>query len=221
LGCPWALRPWVLLNALMPASALSVIVSAGAFRKQLATTFEHWRVLKSSATAAGGVDRLVDSSKLPELIRSLELSASEATLFAVFTWRDPRGFCASVRRRDGQPLGRALLSWIVFNSVAVLSLLRLSSTPVLAVSYEGLCRDPDGTLRRLTEAMGWDPRPGEARLHMAGGSDSAMGPHGEIRQDERWRSELRPIEAAVICWLTWPLRRLGSFVLRRHALRVV
>jgi hypothetical protein len=126
LGWPWALRPWVLLNALMPAFALSVIVSARAFQKQFATTFQHWRVLKSSAIAAVRFERIVASVTVPSL----------------------RG---------------------------------LKNARVPAVSYDGLCREPDGAVRRLTG----------------------------------------PVEAAAICSLTWPLRRLGSSVLRRHALRVV
>jgi hypothetical protein len=201
-------EPLALVNALMPACSFSAVAA-----------LEHRRVLKGSAIAAGGFERVVDSSKLPELARSPALSASEATLFAVFTSRDPRDFFASARRRDGRPLGRVLLSWIIFNSVV-----RCATAP--AQQHPSPCCELQGpTSRSSRHASTADrgdrlgPKPGAAELHMAKRSDSTVGPRGEILLDDGWRSEPRPVEAAAIHRLTWPFRRL-TYVLRPYAHRV-
>ncbi len=120
----------------------------------------------------------------------------------VFLLRDSRGVLAATKR-NGRDISHAAprhAKWIRRLS----KFARQERQRTLVMTYEGLCRDPDGELRRLLDfiELDWDDelrRPADAVHHLVHASASRyLAGSNDVRRDERWRTELTATELAAI-----------------------
>jgi hypothetical protein len=206
----------------------------------LATTMgevERWPALHALRTFAGALYRVlaartgasvvVDSSKWPATVTALGF-VPELRLRVIQLVRDPRAVAYSWRRVQDLVPGDAAMprfgaafssaSWVVRNHVAARARVRAGADGML-LHYESLATDPRATLARLLALLGREaPIPvqddGTARLeanHTVGGNPARFRTGSiRIRPDDEWRTDQRPLDRAVVTWLTRPwLARYG------------
>jgi hypothetical protein len=144
-----------------------------------------------------GAHVFVDTSKERMRARYL-LPNLEMDGRAIHLVRDPRGVVDSVLRRgraDGDAAAAAR-RWARTHGAILRALDHLPYDRRLLVRYEDLCLDPRAELDRVYRFLGLDPSaaseptvPGPGGQHVLGNKRRLTG-IGEIRLDERWRSNL-------------------------------
>jgi Sulfotransferase family len=131
--------------------------------------------------------------------------------------QDPRlrqGGMGGDRANERQTMPEAAHQWRRSNEEAESILRGLPGSRWTEVRYEEVCRDTEGTLRRLFEFAGVDPDRGAARLrsfdHHVIGNGMRLDTTSEVRLDERWRTALRPADLSAFDQEAGALnRRLG------------
>ena len=128
--------------------------------------------------------------------------------------RDPRGNAASIMKHTGATAATAARQWRHYNLEAARVRRYLAPEAWMTLQYEDLCADPPGTLRRIAEFVGVDPRPIESTAssedrHVIGNRMRLKG-ITEIREDRSWQSRLGGDDLARIASIAGPAsRRLG------------
>jgi hypothetical protein len=89
----------------------------------------------------------------------------------------------------------------------------------IEVSYEGLCADAEGTLRRIFAFLGVDAArerpPFRAAVHHVVGNGMRLDSTSEVRLDERWRDALSDDDLEIFDAVAGRMnRRLGYTVER-------
>lgn len=145
------------------------------------------------------VEYLCDSSKdFARLIRLLMMPGLE--IYPVFLVRDMRAVALSYAKKKRHDLGlnkmgfyKALFAWAGVN-LASRTVAALSRRPVLHVSYDLFCRDPEGHVSLLNERLGLkiDPERFIERInggvyHNVGGNLMRFKKLTAIRLDDEWR----------------------------------
>lgn len=110
--------------------------------------------------------------------------------------------------------GRMGARWVGYNLLIEALRLRVRT---LAVRYESLVRDPTGTTRRILEHAG-HPVPADALGFISTGAVTLAPTHTvagnpmrfrqgdlELREDEAWRSDMRPRDRALVTAVASPL----------------
>ena len=164
-----------------------------------------------------GKQVIVDSSKmglrLKYLLRNPDFDVRVIRIVrdgraVALAYMDPAGFAdaSDPRLRQGgmggdranerQTMPEAAHQWRRSNEEAESLLAQLPRSRWIEARYEDVCRDTEGTLRRLYEFVGVDPARGGARLrsfeHHVIGNGMRLDTTTEVVLDERWRSELEP-----------------------------
>lgn len=181
--------------------------------------------LVGSVLARSGKQVIVDSSKIGMRLRFLLRNpALDVRVVRVkrdgravaLTYMDPEHFAdasnpalrggGSGASRDAERLDAASAAreWLRSNEEAEALRAVVAPERRLEVSYEGLCRDTEGTLRQIFAFLGVDPAaerpPFRAATHHVVGNGMRLDSTSEVRLDERWRealsaSDLRTFDA--------------------------
>ncbi len=132
--------------------------------------------------------------------------AAETSTRAVHLVRDPRGYAASYKRREGWAVERATRQWVANQRQAALALRALSSASRLLLRYEDLCTAPRAALARVAALCGLSSAPTEGPLqlrkseaHLLGGNPMRYDLDANaIELDDRWRDELTAEEQRTV-----------------------
>jgi hypothetical protein len=185
------------------------------WRGFLAATQARNAALIGSVLARSGKNVIVDSSKigmrLKFLLRNPSLDVRVVRVkrdgrAVALTYMDPEHFAdasnpalrggGSGASRDAERLAAASAAreWLRSNEEAEAVLAGIEPGRRLEVSYEGLCRDTEGTLRRIFTFLGVDAGrerpPFRAAVHHVIGNGMRLDSSSEVRLDERWRQAL-------------------------------
>ncbi|HET9315882.1 MAG TPA: sulfotransferase [Vicinamibacteria bacterium] len=131
--------------------------------------------------------------------RAVALAYMDPAGFADAT--DPRlrqGGMGGDRANERQTMPEAAHQWRRSNEEAESIVRTLPRDRWTEVRYEDVCRDTEGTLRRLYAFAGVDPDRGGAKLrsfdHHVIGNGMRLDTTTEVRMDERWRTALQPAD---------------------------
>jgi len=187
----------------------------------------YYRRIYAAALEISGADVVVDSSKHVSFAACLRLD-EDLDLRVVHVVRDSRGvaysWMKSVLRpeiKDAQVLmprhspAKSSAMWMAHN--VLYEAVAARGTPYLRVRYEDFARDPANTLASIADFLGLPVGPAEAlapdgrvQLHathtVAGNPLRFTSAQVEVRADEAWRRELRPLHRRTVSALTAPLR---------------
>jgi hypothetical protein len=172
---------------------------------------------------------IVDSTKASWYGAALGLLPN-IDLYVVHVTRDPRGVCHSLKRRksEGEPEAQwynpvhAALSWNLKNS-AVEALLNTSSDRYLRLQFEEFVANPKDSLAKILHLLGETattlPFTSDSVVemgvdHIFAGSPSSRSQTGKVdlRLDERWKTELPPVERRLIKALTYPMLQKYGYI---------
>lgn len=142
-------------------------------------------------------DIFVDNSHDPFRLRHLAESA-RFDLRTLHLVRDPRGVALSCMKHANWSLETSVRIWVRRQA----DICRISGElpiPALRVYYEDLCRDVDNALARIHTFADQQPEPfagdfAEVEHHILGNAMRLRG--GQIKLDERWRTELSRAQIA-------------------------
>lgn len=177
--------------------------------------------------SVAGTKVVIDSSKHASTLLLLR-DVAGIELFMVHLVRDPRGVVNSWARRTARPevpgtemhrvsSTRATFRWIGRNLQGELA---ARTVPSVRIRYEDLVTDPDATLGSLAARLGLDPPPmvGPSRCvelledHTVAGNPMRFQTGAiELKPDQRWQRELRPVRRRIVTITTWPLRKKYSY----------
>ena len=181
------------------------------------------QTLMTSALVASGRSVLIDSSKeLPGIL--LHLAAGNDLAGVAHIVRDARAVAASEVRSlrmpsppdefapPGRGTVRSLAGWHGTNW-ALVGGLRSLGLPRVRLRYEDLGTAPEAVVDAIVSSFAMPTLDGPHRTHtshLAVGNPARMTFTGDVRLDERWRSELTRRQAATIGWVSAPATRLLS-----------
>lgn len=161
-----------------------------------------WRRFYGAVRDLQGTSIVVDGSKSSRkaalLARELE---GEMDVRVIHLVRDPRGFVNSWWRNNAREDPRALAwRWADVHGRAT----RLEAcVPYKRVLYNELATQPERVTAELLEFLGVEPEPlvGPPRYphkHHLIGNNMLVSFDGQVRLDERWKSELTPVEQRTV-----------------------
>lgn len=143
---------------------------------------------------ASGKPIVCDSSKSPYRFRLLH-ARQPNNAKAIYLTRDGRAVTASHFRRNHEPVSNRAKRWR-FTNIYTQNLLRtLPSESYIHIRYEELCREPEKTLTRICDFIGY-PFEEEMlqftgkKLHNIGGNRMRMRGILDIKEDIKWRETL-------------------------------
>ena len=186
---------------------------------------------------ATGSTVILDNSKNPA-DAALLADASDITVYCVQIVRDPRGVLFSMRKRSSpddpgraRPIETAttavywMLRQLTFDAIRR----RYGKERSFVVVYERLMEDPNPALRNICRLLGEHEPTGELQPGVPLTMPEVHGPDGSgrftptqvvLKVDNRWRSELHPVDRLLMTFLTFPLlRRYGYPILTNRASR--
>ena len=201
----------------------------------LAATQARNAALIGSVLARSGKNVIVDSSKigmrLKFLLRNPALDVRVVRVkrdgrAVALTYMDPEHFAdarnpalrggGSGASREAERLSAAdaAREWLRSNEEAEAVLAGVAPQRRLEVSYEGLCADTEGTLRRIFTFLGVDAArerpPFRAAVHHVVGNGMRLDSTNEVRLDERWRDALTDDDLRIFDAVAGQMnRRLG------------
>lgn len=237
--CPTTQPDQVSASARLQRSIESLVcfpaLVLGIKREQVVKRYrEQAEQLFGAISVVSGKKVIVDSSKTARLYTGRPLALFRHTRMAVkiiHLVRDGRGVVWSAMKSSGSPERRrhtefrpfnfagTLVSWILTNSLALLSARLLPDDAVLRVRYEDLCDETTGTLREIGEFIGLDMCPVIEKLesgralsvgHNVGGNRVRFTAGLRFRPDYEWRDKLPNTYKRLYNVLALPLaRQLG------------
>jgi Sulfotransferase family len=147
-------------------------------------------VVFNAIADVSGKNFVVDSSKLPKRLSAL-MRLKELDIYPVHLIRDPKGQINSVARKHGGFLKHIFRYELIHEQIRR----ALKSVPHSVVRYEDLVRDPEPTLRSVSEPLGleFDPRQlawAEAERHEVAGNHIRFDATSTLVLDEAWREGL-------------------------------
>jgi hypothetical protein len=184
---------------------------------------------------AAGASVVLDNSKNPA-DAALLADAQEVAAYCVQIVRDPRGVLFSRRKRSSRddpararPLEAVetavywMLRHLTFDAIRR----RYGRERSFVVVYERLMEDPNPALRAACRLLGAREPERPLRAGLPIPMPEVHGPDGNgrftptqvvLREDDRWRSELHPLDRALVTLLTLPLLlRYGYPILAKRA----
>jgi hypothetical protein len=192
-----------------------------------------WALLDRVAESTRA-DVLVDSSKtLLRLLRLVAVPGRAERVHAIHLVRDLRGFTASrstakaapgasgsVGATRVQPRWRAVLDWLVQNTLTYLAGISRLRGRYQVVRYEDLVREPQAVLTAVCAAVGLEFEPsmlpplGRDDAHLIGGNSSRLR-FDALVPDTSWRSRLPAVQRGLLGIAQWPLASLLDRTARR------
>jgi hypothetical protein len=196
------------------------------------------RAEADAIAAVGGAPAILDSSKSAREAagRALALgSVAGMSVKIIHLVRDGRAVMWSALRGDNVKLGsgasgegarvrfaafRALIGWMLANTVALVTPGLSQRSRLLRVRYEDLVERPDDELDRIGAFLGADlsevrrkVREGESFPvgHNTGGNRMRQGGAVKLRVDREWERRLPAAERAVFWLLAWPWALLFGY----------
>jgi hypothetical protein len=163
-------------------------------RRQLQRIAARNDALIASVLSVTGKDVFLDTSKGRLRLRTMR-KFSRFEVRVIHFIRDVRGVVASNLRRDRNATVReAAEKWVKLHERHERALALLPPETYLKVTYEELCRDVPGTLKRLYQFCGVDLNVEITDFrtipqHIIG-NKMRLAARSEISLDERWKSEL-------------------------------
>lgn len=173
------------------------------------------RLVFEAVAEVSGRRYIVDSSKDPGRLRAL-LGAGFAEVRPIHLFRDPRGMINSRLRR-----GHRLLHMCAFFNYRTWLIRRtLAGTASFALRYDRLVRDPGGEIEAAMRFIGLTYDPAQLQWagrerHNIGGNRMRRSSDSTIREDTKWRRELRWWQKLTIQVLTFPARLMVAPLSRR------
>lgn len=199
------------------------VLEAGGEGRGMAMPWEDWNRLLLAHTARNKPTAtvLLDSSgHLPRLRRLMTSGlAQEYDVRVLYMSRDARGvvYSAHVRgynKGEFKPsLPRASAGWWLRNTQALGYIRKLPRDRSLHVTYEDLCDDADGLLRRIQSFVGVSPlglaEDWRSQVHhtFAGNVSLRESKTADIRADMKWTRAMAPWEQCVVEMVTGRLNR--------------
>lgn len=153
-----------------------------------------WR-LYAAVSEVTGRPIVVDGSKTPGRLLGLNaLNKGSVPMKLVYLLRDGRGVTHARMKRQGVSMRVAAKAWLMEHR-RIQFALKKCKLPVLKISYEGLCTDPDRELRRLLVYFGIsgaaDVGAFRDSTHSLGGNPMRFRKQERtIQLNETWRTEL-------------------------------
>jgi Sulfotransferase domain len=192
-------------------------VRPGAARDFAATYVDFYRLVMDLQGTSMFVDGFKSWRRAALLADELESSAEVKIVHLV---RDPRGFAVSRRTNDSSQDPREA-AWLWADLHARMHGLR-RSTPYYLLRYEDLCAQPETQMRALLEFLGLDSEPVVAAprfpdKHHLIGNRMLQTFAGEVRLDERWRTELPMLEQRQVLASAGDLAERFGYTLERDA----
>jgi hypothetical protein len=175
---------------------------------------EQFQVLNAALARAActitGTEVFVDSSKTGLQLKYL-LASPELDVKVIRLVRDGRGVSLSYRTSEGFSLERAAYAWRRANQEAEAITSSLGPDRWLDLRYEGLCADPQATLRALFEFAGVGPPASLSQSaagvqHVLGNNKARLNPD-QVRLDEKWRRTLTAEDLATFDRVAGPVNR--------------
>jgi len=156
-----------------------------------------------SVLEASGARVIVDTSRRTSYFNALQ-KVPGVELIPVHLFKDPRAQYSSAKRK-----GRALLhsAWTYNLRGRRVRGMKPAGPEIVHLSYEALCRDPEGQLGRIMQAAGLEFETsqttafGENESHILGGNRQKKDKSSRIRLDETWRKRLTPMEESLVRFL--------------------
>jgi hypothetical protein len=165
--------------------------------------------LVESVVECTGRPLVVDSSKTGVQLK-YHLRNPRLEVKAIGLVRDGRGVALSIARNQGTTLERGAQEWRRTNEEARAIAAGMNGG-WLAVRYEALCEDPQGTLDAIWRFMGVAPRRLDdcppMPMHVLGHGSRLSGSAVKIHNTEKWRKELGAAELRVFEGIAGPLNR--------------
>jgi len=141
---------------------------------------------------ASGASVIVDTSRRRTYFSQLEQNP-DLDLIRVHLFKDPRRQHSSSKRK-GRSLRHAILTYV--NRGRRVRGMRPRGRPVLHLSYEHLCSDPGGQVKRIMQSVGLEFQQrqlsefGTTESHILGGNRQRAEKSSTIRLDESWKWRL-------------------------------
>lgn len=170
-----------------------------------------WTVADAAA-AADGTRMVVDSSKSAVRLKLLYMLRPERVRILSLV-RDGRAVAASAMRRHDMSITNAARIWKRENQHLAAVLRTVPARLKHRVSYERLCEDPAGELRRICGFLGLEFEPGllalwEREVHNIPGNPMLFQrSRRTISKDERWRRDLTEDDLRRFAAVAGPMNR--------------
>lgn len=166
---------------------------------------------------------LVDSSK--DFNRLLYLrNIKKLRIKIVYLFKDVRGYANSVKKpprletlnkknRNGTPVWKSSLRWLIINSICLYILFRIPEDNRIFVRYEDLASNPERELKRIcrylnlsfrNEMLEFSDKP----YHIIGGNRMRFRKNQVIKLDEKWHQELTYKEKKVCSLIAGVLNKV-------------
>lgn len=150
--------------------------------------------------------------------RRAEMFADQAAA-VLYVVRDGRGFCNSYRKHHEVPaheLGSTARLWLDHIAAFDILVARYPKLPMMAIRYEDLCHDLEGTMRKACETLGlpFDERVLGQQLdeyHLLG-NRMRMSFDGKVKEDLSWQTELRSEEILSISNIMKPALERFAYI---------
>ncbi|MCH8852701.1 MAG: sulfotransferase [Planctomycetes bacterium] len=156
-------------------------------------------VLAEAVRNVYGVRVFVDSSKNPERLKFL-LRINSLHSKVVYLVRDGRGTALSYMKHEEWGMSKAANEWRRNTRACERCLATLRSDRWMRIRYEDLCKDPRASLSSVFEFLGLDQAAELPDFAAAGnhviGNHMRLKATGDVRLDERWKTELTSAQLA-------------------------
>jgi hypothetical protein len=164
--------------------------------------------------AASGKPIYVDGEKSLTKYLASRVSGLEPRA-VIHVIRDPRAFVAS-SKRVGVPLERAASEWRQYHSRALRLARQTSGMAVMRLRYEDFSSDPKASVSAMLRLIGVEDadvffRPAPGDFWHQTGNRTILKFNGDVRESDRWRSELTDAEAARVLVLSGPLAKTYGY----------
>jgi hypothetical protein len=219
-----ALHPRVTRQRHIPFILLSPLTIR--FRRDLARYRELLAPLYSALAEVGNAKIIVDSTKAPAYafvlrgvngieLRTLHLVRdSRGTAYSSSKVQVMKDSVESVVYKDRYPPAVITLRWMLYH--LLFDLLKLVDRRTIDYRYEDVVREPRAFMRRVLAWLGMDVTdaqlafisPDSVELgvnHTIAGSDMRLD-NGRLalREDDKWRTALRPASRRLVTVMSWP-----------------
>lgn len=216
-GRPFPVSPVPLINSAVGRGAaamcdvtLPMVWRSGS--RSVRAYVDSWRAFYEAVRDLHGTSIVVDGSKSSRKAQLMARElAADMDVRVIHLVRDPRGFAASWWHNNARDDPRTLAAWwrAVHSRAADLQ----HAMPYKLVRYCDLASDPDAVSRGLLAFLGVAPEtvvapPRYSHKHHVIGNNMLTTFDGNVRLDERWRTELSSSEQEAV------LRRAGELAER-------
>jgi hypothetical protein len=190
------------------------------FPSQKSSPDNDFQLIESSYEVAKTINPttnfIMDISKsLPRLIHLR--SKSNISISTIFLIRDGRGYLNSYRKRHNKGFFRWIFQWVAVN-LSSLIFLSITKERFYQLSYEELCRFPEKFITEINQFFDVQIPPNyieavnETEFHLRSANPAVLKkkPFTDLDLDEKWKTELSPLQRWVASALIVPFNKIFS-----------